>query len=151
MYVDKQAEFSDSQVVTASAVSTNIYDTFPVGNGVNSNPSRDIGGGEDVRLVIQVDTTATAAGAATVTVTLESADNAALTGSTVHFTSQAYPLASLGGGKTLAVVTLPADSYKRYIGLRYNVGTGPLTAGAFSAFITKDVPSFRAYQKGYNF
>ena len=151
MYVDKQAEFSDSQVVTATAISTNVYDLSPVGNGVNSNLIRDIGGGEDVNLVIQVDTTATAAGAATVTVTLESADNAALTSSTVHFTSAAYPLASLGGGKTLAVIKLPADSYKRYVGIRYTVGTGPLTTGAFSAFITHDVPSFRAYQKGYNF
>ena len=152
MYVDKQAEFSDSQVVTATAISTNVYDTFPVGNGVNSNPNRDIGGGEDVYLVVQVDATATAAGAATVTVTLESSSTADLaTATTVHLSSTAYPLANLAGGKTLLAIKLPSDGYKRFIGIRYTVGTGPLTAGSFSAFFAKDVPTFRAYQKGYNF
>jgi hypothetical protein len=152
MYVDKQAEFSDSQAVTATAVSTNVYDLFPVGNSINSNTVRDIGVGEDVYLVVQVDTTATAAGAATVTVTLESSSTADLaTAPTVHFSSTAYALANLAGGKTLLAIKLPADAYKRYIGVRYTVATGPLTAGAFSAFFAKDIQAFRAYAKGYNF
>lgn len=152
MYVDKQAEFSDSQVVTATAVSTNVYDLFPVGNAVNSNVTRDIGVGEDVYLVVQVDAAATAAGAATVQITLESSTTADLaTAPTVHFASANYPLASLTGGKTLMAFKLPADAYKRYIGVRYTVGTGPLTAGSFSAFFAKDIQAFRAYTKGYNF
>lgn len=152
MYVDKQAEFSDSQVVTATAISTNVYDLWPVGNAVNSNAQRDIGVGEDVYLVVQVDTTATAAGAATVTITLESSTTADLaTSPTVHFSSTAYPLANLTGGRTLLAIKLPADAYKRYIGVRYTVGTGPLTAGSFSAFFAKDVQAFRAYTKGYTF
>lgn len=152
MYVDKQAEFSDSQVVTATAISTNVYDLFPVGNAVNSNTVRDIGVGEDVYLVVQVDTTATAAGAATVTVTLESASDAAISVTpTVHYASTAIALANLTGGKTLLAIKLPADAYQRYIGVRYTVGTGPLTAGAFSAFFAKDIQAFRAYVKGYNF
>lgn len=152
MYVDKQAEFSDSQVVTATAVSTNIYDLFPVGNAVNTNDVRDIGVGEDVYLVVQVDATATAAGAATVTITLESSSTADLaTTPTVHYSTAANALANLTGGKTLVAIKLPADAYKRYIGVRYTVGTGPLTAGSFSAFFAKDIQAFRAYVKGYNF
>lgn len=151
MYVDKQAEFSDSQVVTATAVSTNIYDLFPVGNAVNSNDVRDIGVGEDVYLVIQTDAAATAAGAATVTVTFESSATPDLAASTVHYSSAAYPVASLTAGKTLIAIKLPADAYKRYLGVRYTVGTGPLTAGSFSAFFAKDIQAFRAYVKGYNF
>lgn len=152
MYVDKQAEFSDSQVVTATAISTNIYDLYPTGNAVNSNAVRDIGVGEDVYLVIQVDAAATAAGAATVNVTFESSSTADLaTTPTVHYSSTALPLTSLTSGTTIAAIKLPAGAYQRYMGVRYTVGTGPLTAGSFSAFFAKDVMAFRAYQKGYNF
>lgn len=152
MYVDKQIEFSDSQAVTATAVSTNVYDTYPIGNGTVANTARDLGEGEDAYLIIQVDTTATAGGAATVQVTLESSSTSDLaTNPTVHFTSTAFPLAQLTGGRTLMSVHLPAGLYQRYVGVRYTVGTGPLTAGAFSAFVTKDRQLFRAYSKGYTF
>ncbi|HCA6585614.1 TPA: hypothetical protein MXV30_004491 [Pseudomonas aeruginosa] len=152
MYVDKQAEFSDSQAVTATAISTNVYDLYPRGNAVNTNVTRDIGVGEDIYLVVQCDTTATAAGAATVTVSLESSSTADLaTSPTVHFVSATLALANLVGGTTLLAIKLPAGQYNRYVGVRYTVATGPLTAGAFSAFLAKDIQAFRAYVKGYNF
>lgn len=149
MYVDKQLEFSDSQAVTATAISTNVADLNPA---FKLNTSVDIGTGEDVYLVVQCDTTATAAGAATVVVTLESSAAAGLTSSNIHWTSAAWALSDLTGGKTLAMIKLPTGintPYLRYIGVRYTVGTGPLTAGAFSAFITKDVEAWRAYAKNY--
>ncbi|EKD5498879.1 hypothetical protein OR538_005012 [Pseudomonas aeruginosa] len=152
MYVDKQAEFSDSQAVTATAISTNVYDLYPRGNAVNTNVTRDIGVGEDIYLVVQCDTTATAARAATVTVSLESSSTADLaTTPTVHFVSATLALANLVGGTTLLAIKLPAGQYNRYVGVRYTVATGPLTAGAFSAFLAKDIQAFRAYVKGYNF
>lgn len=152
MYVDKQAEFADSQAVTATAISTNVIDLYPVGNSVNSNATRDIGVGEDVYLVAQVDTTATAAGAATVTVTLESDSAAGMaTAPVVHFSSKAFALAEMAAGVTLLAIKLPSADYKRYLGVRFTVATGPLTAGAFSAFLTKDIQAFKAYVKGYNF
>ncbi len=148
MYVDKQLEFSDAQVVTATAVSTNIVDL--VSNSSGKNPIRDIGTGQDVYLVIITQATATAAGAATVTATLESDDNAALSSPTVHFTTGALPLTQIGAaGSVLAAVKLPAGNYERYLGVRYTVGTGPLTAGAFDAFLTTDVQAWRAYQRNY--
>lgn len=146
MYVDKQLEFSDSQAVTATAISTNVADLNPA---FNYNSGVDIGTGEDVYLVIQTDVAATAAGAATVSVTLESSAAAGLTSSTVHYTSPTWQLADLTAGKALTMVKLPSGTYLRYLGVRYNVSTGPLTAGAFSAFLVKDIAAWRAYNRNY--
>lgn len=146
MYVDKQLEFSDSQAVTATAISTNVADLNPA---FNYNSGVDIGTGEDVYLVIQCDTTATAAGAATLQVTLESSAAAGLTSSTIHWTSSTWQLADMTGSKTLASVKLPSGTYLRYLGVRYTVSTGPLTAGAFSAFLVKDIAAWRAYNRNY--
>lgn len=146
MYLDKQAEFSDSQAVTATAISTNVMD---LNTAFNYNTGVDIGTGENVYLVVQVDAAAAAAGAATVQVTLESSAAAGLTSSTVHFTSANYALTDLTAGKTLFSVKLPSGTYLRYLGVRYTVGTGPLTAGSFSTFLVKDVEAWRAYARNY--
>lgn len=148
MYVDKQLEFSDSQAVTASAISTNVADLNPA---FNYNTSVDIGTGSDVYLVIQCDAAATAAGAATVTATLESSAAAGLTSSKVHATSATWQIADMTAGKTLAVIPVPPDDYLRYLGVRFTVATGPLTAGSFSAFIVKDIQRYKAYARGYTF
>lgn len=147
MYIDKYAEFSDNQAVTATAISTNVMDLNPA---LKLNTTGvDIGTGQDVYLVLQADTAATAAGAATVVITLESSAAAGLTSSTVHLTSKTLALSDLTAGKTLLAVKLPADTYLRYLGVRYTVSTGPLTAGSFSAFLTTDVQAYRAYAKNY--
>lgn len=147
MILDKQIEFSDSQAVTATAVSNNVYDQGPL----TRNTTRDWGAGSSsAYLVLQTDVAATAAGAATVSVTLESADNAALTSSTVHATYGPFTLAQLGAGQTISVAGLPYGDFKRYVGLRYNVATGPLTAGAFSAFVTLNPQVYKAYDRNYN-
>lgn len=145
MILDVQAEFSDSQVVTASALSTNVYDQQPL----TRTTTRDLGSGSDSYLVIQTDTAATAAGAATVTITLESADNVGMTGSTVHATAGPFTIAQMAAGQTLTTLPLPYGAYKQYVALRYNVSTGPLTAGAFSAFITNNPQVYTAYARNY--
>lgn len=147
MYVDKYAEFSDGQAVTATAISTNVMDLNPAFK-LNTT-GVDIGTGQDVYFVLQADAAATAAGAATVVVTLESSAAAGLTSSTVHLTSKTFALTDLTAGKTLMAVKLPTDTYLRYLGVRYTVATGPLTAGSFSAFLTTDVQAYRAYAKNY--
>lgn len=146
MYVDKYAEFADNQAVTATAISTNVMDLNPA---FKLNTGVDIGTGEDVYLVLQCDTAATAAGAATMVVTLESSAAAGLTSSTIHYTSATYALTDMTAGKTLAAVKLPSGTYLRYLGVRFTVATGPLTAGAFSAFLTKDIEAYRAYARNY--
>lgn len=140
MILDAHNEFSNSQAVTATAISTNVLDT-----GTNENPVKNLGGPEPIYLVLQVDTTFAAAGAATLAATLESSPNANLSASTVHFSTGDLALAKLSGGTTLVVVALPAGDYARYLGVRYTVGTGPMTAGAVSAFLTRDPQLWRAY------
>lgn len=131
MFIDKQIEFSDSQAVTSTAISTNVYDT-QVSQLVN------LGGLQPAYLVVQCDTTATDSGSdATVTIELVGADNEALTtNATVMASSGAIAFASLIGGTTLWLSALPFYKTRRYFGVRYTVGSGPLTGGAFSAFVT---------------
>lgn len=143
MIIDDRLELSDSQAVTASAVSTDQIDLGPVTN----NTLRDVANGKPLFLVIQVDTSATAAGAATVTFSLESdSTNDLATSATVHATSAAIGKATLVAGYQL-VIPVPAGqkNFERYLGVRYTVATGPLTAGAFSAFITDEPQAAPTY------
>lgn len=150
MYIDKQAEFSDAQAVTATAISTNVMDL--ISNASGKNPLRDVGTGQDVYLVITTQAAATDdLSDATLTVTLESDSTVNLaTSPTTHFSTGALAFAAFSPvGSVLAAVKLPAGSYERYLGVRYTVGAGPLTAGAFDAFLTTDVQAWRAYARNY--
>jgi hypothetical protein len=146
--LDKQLEFSDSQAVTATALSTNVVDTLP---GIRAGLTANLGGIEAAFLVVEVDTTFTAAGAATLNVSLESDSTANLaTSPTVHFQSGPLALAALTARGKVAVIPLPSGSYERYLGLRYTVATGPMTAGAVSAYITRDPGTWQAYTAARN-
>lgn len=150
MYIDKQAEFSDAQAVTSTAISTNVMDL--ISNTSGKNPLRDIGTGQDVYLVVITQTEATdSVSDATLTVSLESDSTENLaTSPTVHFTTGALAFAAFSpAGSVLAAVKLPKGDYERYLGVRYTVASGPLTAGNFDAFLTTDVDAWRAYAKNY--
>ena len=151
MYIDKQAEFSDAQAVTATAISTNVIDL--ISNASGKNPLRDIGTGQNVYLVVMTQTAATDSGSdATLTVDLlsDSTDNLA-TSPTVHFSTGALAFAAFApAGSLLAAVKLPQGNYERYLGVRYTVASGPLTAGNFDAFLTTDVAAWRAYARNYS-
>lgn len=150
MYVDKQAEFSDSQAVTATAISTNVMDL--ISNSSGKNALRDIGTGQNVYLVVMTTVAATdSLSDATLAVTLESDSTPDLaTSATVHFSTGTLAFAAFSpAGTVLAAVKLPKGEYERYLGVRYTVASGPLTAGQFDAFLTTDVDSFRAYARNY--
>jgi hypothetical protein len=151
MLIDKLLEFSDAQAVTSTAISTNVIDTAPQGNGVNTNTTRDLGNGEDLYLVVITQTAATDTSSdATLTVTLESDSTEDLaTSATTHFSTGALAFAAFSpAGTVLAKVKLPAGSYERYVGVRYTVASGPLTAGKFDAFLTNGVDAPRNYVAG---
>jgi hypothetical protein len=152
MILDKFNEFSDAQAVTATAISTNVVDLYPLGNSIGTNTTRDIGTGEDIYLVVTTEQAATDSGSdATLTVTLESDSTENLaTSPTVHFSTGALAFAAFSpAGTVVANVKLPAGSYERYLGVRYTVASGPLTAGTFNAFLVKDAQAYRAYANGY--
>lgn len=158
MYVDSQIEFSDAQAVTATAISANVYDLFSKGLGggatdVTPNTRLDIGQGTDhLYLVVNTAVTATDTGNdATLTITLESADDAGLsTNAQVHYSTGAIAFASFAtAGTNLVAIRLPSALFRRYLGVRYTVANGPLTAGAFDAFVTPTLQQNRIYKSGF--
>jgi len=149
MILDTQNVFSDAQAVTSTAISANVTDLNPSGG---ANATQDIGNGEPIWLVISTQTTCTDTGSdATVTFTLES-DTAAGLGSSpvVHFSTGALAFATYAtAGTIVAAVLLPSATYKRFLGVRYTVASGPLTAGAFDAFLTHDIQKYVNYANGF--
>lgn len=145
MILDERTEFSDALAVTASAIS----DVIDLG----ATPTlRAIGNDQPLYLVISTDTSATAAGAATVTFSLESDSTADLaTSATVHYSTAAIGKATLVAGYQVVAIPLPIQAnFERYLGVRYTVATGPLTAGAFSAYLTPVVPVQTIYPDATN-
>jgi hypothetical protein len=142
-YVDKQLTFSDQQAVTATAVSSNALDV------TSTAPLRDIGVGEPMFIDFSCQVSAAAAGAATVTFEVIQADDAALTSNVTSLASSgAIGKAALTAGSRIWSVALPRTS-QRYIGVRYTVATGPLTAGTFTADLRLDRGAQASYASGY--
>lgn len=142
MFVDRQNEFSDSQAVTVTAVSTNVIDTLPTGV-IQPNLTQNLGGMGAAFLVVQVDTTFTGT-AGTLNISLESDSTANLaTSPTVHYSSGVIAQTALLQG-TILMIPLPVGNYEKYLGLRYTAG-GTITAGAISAFLVRDVQNWRPY------
>ena len=139
MMYDKLNTFGTDQVVTTTAASTDIVDL---------GAARDMGNGEPLELVILVTQSVTAAGAATVTFTLETDDNAAFSSPVVLANSGAIGKAALGAGTEVLRVKVPLDA-ERYLRTNYTVATGPLTAGTVTAFLAHDRQASRAYASGF--
>ena len=94
MILDKLLMFSEAQAVTATAASTDVIDLGPIDGN-----RRDIGIGYPLEFWALVTTTATAAGAATVNVQLQtSPDNSTWT---TLYDSGAQALAALTAGKRI--------------------------------------------------
>jgi hypothetical protein len=133
MIIDKLLQVSDAQAVTASAASTDVIDFG------QANPNSGIN--RITTLAITVDETATAAGAATVTFSVQdSADNSSF--ADVAVTAATGKAALPAGAQVL--IQMPVV-HRRYVRAYYTVATGPLTAGKFSAQIVTGVQANRAY------
>lgn len=132
MIFDKTTLLSDQQAITATAASTNVIDLGPIKTGI----VRDVGKGADCPLLVQVTEAFTAAGAATLTITLECDDNEAFSSAKTLWTSGAIPKATLVAGYVVLPEYLPRGTNERYIRMNYTVATGPMTAGKIVAGIT---------------
>lgn len=140
MILDQQNLFSDKQSITPATpiLSTNTIDlgTTGVSPILGQLPSRDVGQGEPVDLLIQVVTAAV--GGTSVQAQVVQADNAALSSNLeVLAESGAVPTASLVPGYQFRVPFVPIGVTKRYLGVRY-VTVGTFTAGAVTAGIVAD-------------
>jgi hypothetical protein len=142
MITDALLLLSSAQAVTASAVSTNTIDL---------GTSRDLGSGEPLYAVFTVDTTATAAGAATVNFQVISSAAANLGTPTVLVQTDAIAKTELTAGRRPIILEIPPSVLaaqpigQRYLGVQYTVGTGPLTAGAFTCNLVRDVQDVGKY------
>lgn len=144
MFVDKQLELSDSQAVTATALSTNVIDTLPTGV-LQPNLTQNLGGMGACFLVVQVDVAF--AGGTSLAVSLESDSTANLaTSPTVHYSSGALLTAALTTGTKL-IIPLPIGAYEKYLGARYTV-VGTMSGGSLSAFIVRDIQNWVPYATG---
>lgn len=143
MILDERNEFCD-----ATALNTGVAGSYLVGDVIDLGAtSSDIGNGEPMYLVIQVDTAATSGGAATGQFHLCSDAQAAIAvdgSATYHFSTSAIPVASLVAGYRVAVVALPQGTYERYLGVVQTTGTAAFTAGKVNAFLTHDAAKWVA-------
>lgn len=139
MYIDRQNLFGQDQAVTASAASTDYIDLGVL---------RDIGNGERPEILVLCTQDVTAAGAATVTVALQTDDNSSFSTPVNLVLSDAIPKASLVAGTEILRVAVPYGT-ERYLRLFFTVGTGPLTAGKFTSGLVAQRQANIAYASGY--
>tara|TARA_R110002074_G_scaffold92638_1_gene202266 strand:- start:1216 stop:1656 length:441 start_codon:yes stop_codon:yes gene_type:complete len=146
MFMDERNEFSDGQTC-ANAAST-VLST----NVIDSSVARDLGNGQPVYLVIQIDTTVTSDGAALIQFRLRSDAAAAIhaTTSTAHVDTGAIPKATLVAGYTQVIPLPMGTTYERYIGVQHIVSAATTTAGTYSAFLTLDPTGWTAYADATN-
>lgn len=124
-YVDNNLVMSDAQAVTATAASTKSIDF--------ATALRNVGSGQDVELVINVATAASSGTATTVTFALQDSSDNSTFGDVVA--STAIAKTALTAGAEVLRIPLPR-TLQRYVQVNYTVATGPLTAGAFTAYLT---------------
>lgn len=137
MYIDSLLEFSRSQVLTATAPSTNAIDL---------GSDRDIGPGRSLWVVVCVGVAADATtGDETYAVALQTDDNSAFSSPTT-IASVAPAAAALGAGQRV-VIGMPFAN-ERYLRLNYTLG-GTTPSVTLSAFLTdQDPASWQPYPDG---
>lgn len=142
MILDERNEFCDATSGAINIGNAIIGDVIDLG----ATPTlRDIGAGEPIYLVIQVDTTFVGA-SGTVKFELASDSTADLaTSKTVHLATAAIPVATLVAGYQVAYALPQEVTYERYLGLWETVATTNMSAGKINAFLTTAVAKYTAY------
>lgn len=153
MIIDDLLEFADATTITTATGRALLGDVIDLGAPPSGTVYRDIGNGDPLYLVIQIDTAVTSAGAATVQFELVSDAQAAIAvdgTASIHFVTAAIAKATLVAGYYVAVIALPREgvAYERYLGVISNPATAALTAGKANAFLTRTPPSWKAYTDG---
>lgn len=146
MILDTFNEFCD-----ATALNTGAAASYLLGNQIDLGKTvpGDIGNGEPLYLVIQVDTAIAAAAGGTVQFHLASDAAAAMTPATAtkHFSTAALDAAAgIPAGTVIAAVAVPMEgqAYERYLGIVQTTGVDAVSAGKINAFLTHDVAKWVA-------
>lgn len=152
MILDSLLQFDNAASLAIAAgtqASTNVIDFGgpAIPTLANLQGARDMGIGDNpaLKLLVQVSTTFTSAGAATLAVALQGAtDNGsgAPNAFSTWWSSPAYALATLNAGSRLLDMDFPRPpdgiAIPRFVRLLYTVGAFTMTAGAVSAYIVLD-------------
>jgi len=139
MILDQTLLFSDQQLVTTSAPSTNVLDFGVMGKTPFGGVSlkRNIGMGNNIPLLIQV--TQTFAGPTSITATVQTSDSSTFASGNTDVMSVTVLLADLKRGYISPIVALPRGIKQRYLRINYTVTGSAATAGAITAGIVLDV------------
>ena len=143
MILNKNLILSENQAITATAISTNVisWEAVRAAPYEAAGITRNLGDGTDIPMLLQI--TEAFNTLTSLTITFESADNAALsTNAIVMATTGAIPLASLIlGYRPLMSRIIPHGQMKDFCGFRYTVtGTNP-TLGKVTAALATEVQS----------
>jgi hypothetical protein len=133
MIIDKNALFSDAQVLTSTGVSTNSFDA--------GNPATrgQIGAGHPLFAVVTLPSAPDfTTGDETYKAQLITSTSASLTSPTV-LAERAFPVAAIPAGTRVAM-GVPQDGVKRYLGMNYVLG-GTTPTLTVTAFLTDEVPN----------
>lgn len=129
MIMDATSLFSNAQPITATTASTNVVDLGQSGTvyGASAPITRDIGKGMSVPLACRV--VESFNNLTSLTISIETDDNAGFTSPNTVFTSPAYSLTDLQmGGRHLLPDSIPVGTNERYMRLKYTpAGTAPTT------------------------
>lgn len=148
MIIDKLTEFADAVSMDQETGTFNMGNQIDLGAVV-----RDIGQGEPVYLIVNIDTAPTDGGdSATATFRLVSDASASIAtdgSATQHLVTGPFLKAALPSG-TRMVFSLPAGGpdYERYLGFQMTVGTAGFDSGNVSAWLSFDPNGWRAYPQG---
>lgn len=141
MILNMNLLFSEGQAITATAISDNVLQFLDTGTVPRESGAidRNLGRGTYIPMLLQV--TEDFATLTSLTVTVETADNAALSsGAAVLATTGAIPVASLKAGYRFpSPLVLPDATLKEHLGLRYTVGGSNATAGKITAALATEV------------
>ena len=146
MLLDAKLLFSDAQTFT-----TGSENGVMSPSSVDLSSARNIGVGTQLYVVIQVATTQIATSADVTYIDLVTDDNEGLNSHAV--VQRLGTLAANSVAGTTIVAPLPPEgstAYQRYVGLLYTSYDHAQTAGALTAFITKDPDIYKAYANGYD-
>lgn len=142
MIMDANLILSENQAITATAISANVinWPALSTVYGEDAPPVRNLGAGNPLPLLIQA--TEDFATLTSLTITLETADNDALSsGAVVLGTTPAIAVADLTAGWRTTLPFIPDATMKRYFGLRFTVAGSNATAGRITAAVGTAVDS----------
>lgn len=156
--LDSNLEFADAVSVAAGAGTALIGDVIDL-----SAVQRDVGNGEPMYFVINVDTEIITGGSAgTIVFTLASDAAAAIATdgtATIHYQSHDFitddvaansPELNAGGYPVVIALPLEGVPYERYLGVLATIATTTVTAGKINAFLTMDPIGWKPYPDGSN-